>query len=43
MDIKIGFIIVNFLFRLAEWLKLKAVGLNVSLSMRHFKRENGFL
>lgn len=43
MDIKIGYKIVNAMLSLSKWLELKAVGLNVRLSMVSYKRENGFL
>lgn len=43
MDIKIGYKIVNAMLDFSKWLELKAVGLNVRLSMVKYKRENGHL
>ena len=43
MKYKIGFKMVNILSSLSEWLKLKAVSLNVRLSMGKYYKEHGHL
>ena len=43
MKYKIGFKMVNSLFSLSEWLNLKAICLNVRLSMGKYYKEHGHL